>query len=83
MRNKIAIGVVFLFGCATGGVASQLVVPPAKAGAAVTTWDYYCIDFDSGEENQIETGLKEAGGQGWELATVNSNNGIHCLKRAL
>jgi hypothetical protein len=41
----------------------------------------FCIDFDADDEGQIETTLKESGEQGWELATVNSNNGIHCLKR--
>ena len=31
MKHRTSIAIVFLLGCATGGVAAQLVVPPVRA----------------------------------------------------
>jgi hypothetical protein len=86
LRTRIAIGAVFVFGCVTGGVASQMVVPPAKAGAAVTTWDYYCTQLDTSQPNKQQAILRQAGAQGWELVTVESSDktwGNACFKRRL
>ena len=38
MKRQVAIGLVFLAGCVVGGVSSQVVAPPARAGAPVMRW---------------------------------------------
>lgn len=76
-RHKVLVGLVFLVGCATGGVASQVVAPPAAA-ATVQRWDYFCADDEwAGRERR----LKAAGQQGWEL--VAFERGTVCFKRPL
>jgi len=76
------LGLVFILGCATGGVAAQFVIPPARAEGLAARWEYFCGhgDVSSAQFNQ-------AGGQGWELAamTVLTHNAgdeiVFCFKR--
>jgi hypothetical protein len=67
MKHRGFIAVIFLIGCATGGVASQLVVPPARAGTASTHWEYVCGRVASGS---LSANLNKAGADGWELVSV-------------
>jgi hypothetical protein len=39
MKHNGIIAIVFVVGCATGGVAAQLVVPPVRAGTSSTRWE--------------------------------------------
>lgn len=41
MKQRGIIAIVFVVGCATGGVAAQLVVPPVRAGTSPTQWEYH------------------------------------------
>jgi hypothetical protein len=63
----VGIGIVFLIGCAAGGVARKLVVPPANAqqAATLTKWEYMCQE--AGNLEQSVHAAKEAGLQGWEV----------------
>jgi len=67
MKRHGFIAIVFLIGCATGGVASQLVVPPARAGTNPTRWEYLC---SMQEEGNMTAELNHEGAQGWELVSV-------------
>src|SRR5690348_6309430 len=44
MKHNGIIAIVFIVGCATGGVAAQLVVPPVRAGTSPTRWEYQCAE---------------------------------------
>jgi hypothetical protein len=77
-RHKVLVGLIFLVGCATGGVASQVVAPPAAAAATVQRWDYFC---DGDEWAGREQRLKAAGQQGWELVAFAKDTA--CYKRPL
>jgi hypothetical protein len=57
---------VFIVGCATGGVAAQLVVPPARAGSTPTRWEYQCA-FEDADAARVTTTLNKLGAEGWEL----------------
>jgi len=83
---------MFIIGCATGGIASQLVVPPAQAGTNPTRWDYYCAK-GQGDVGDV---LKKAGAEGWELVSTVASHYDHqfdddlqadtyryCFKRAI
>ena len=78
--------VVFILGCAVGGAAGRLVVPPASAQqlATLTRWEYFCFDrqLDAGE---VSKEADSAGGQGWEMVTVGpgaaSTGPVWCFKR--
>ena len=96
MKHRALIAIIFLIGCATGGVASQLVAPvvsPARAGTSPTGWEYSCLTTESGAD-AVTVALNARGGQGWELVSVtpNDQNAIGekwrnaflvCSKRAL
>ena len=73
-----SLGLVFILGCATGGVASQLVVPPARAETPPTRWEYLC-----GKGDVTTSKFNEAGAQGWELVAVARIPGdsTFCFKR--
>jgi hypothetical protein len=83
--RRLSIALVFLAGCAVGGASSQLVahVPPARAGAPVTRWEYHCVGAG--------LDFKPLGEQGWELATavakfdsmVTTSETRYCFKRPL
>jgi len=90
------VTIVFIIGCATGGVASQLVVPPVRAGTAPTRWEYLCNEATFATMRQLRAALNEAGDVGWEAVSVmpmhqdHSFNGdlevdaiSFCAKRAL
>jgi len=38
VTRAMALGIVFVIGCAVGGISSQLVVPPVRAGTNPTRW---------------------------------------------
>jgi len=92
MQHRGFIAIVFVIGCATGSVASQLVVPKARAGTTPTRWEYYCGRVEAGG---LTTALKTAGAEGWELvnvvparqgtafATIEVADFTFCAKRAL
>lgn len=69
MKHRALLALVFIFGCATGGVAAQLVVPPARAGSSPMRWEYECINVDTGG-GHLTSELNQLGAQGWELASV-------------
>ena len=82
-KRNLGVAVVFLFGCATGGVSSQLVVPKASAqqAATLTKWQYHC-DFDS-SAGEWEAAANRAGSEGWELVSLQLSAGtaLGCFKR--
>jgi hypothetical protein len=91
MKQHVWLAVIFIIGCATGGVASQLVVPPVRAGTNPTRWEYLCAETTS----DLTTQLSKFGPQGWELVSMfpvhqtsmfGSTDADHfafCLKRPL
>jgi hypothetical protein len=86
MKHNGIIAIVFVIGCATGGVAAQLVVPPVRAGTSPTRWEYHCTRFPA-EAEEVTSTLNKLGAQGWELAGMTSSPEMHvhtlCAKRAL
>jgi hypothetical protein len=73
-KRNLGVAVVFLMGCATGGVSNQLVVPKASAqqAATLTTWEYSCaIVPDGSTTTQF---ANQYGAQGWELTLVRTAN---------
>ena len=68
MKQSRVIGIVFILGCATGGVASQIVIPPVRADTAPTRWEYYCLRVEGG--GGVTSTLNKMGAEGWELAGV-------------
>ncbi len=66
MKRPFALSIMFIIGCATGGVASQLVVPPVRAGTNPTRWEYFCAGT---KPDTMAQDLNKLGSQGWELAT--------------
>ena len=69
MTQRRWIAVIFLVGCATGSVASQLVIPPIRAGTQPQRWEYLCAQ-SSPETNKLSAALNNAGGAGWELVST-------------
>ena len=80
---------VFLFGCATGGAASQYVAsanaqhaPPPDGGMKC---EYHCFKDDG--SRSIEKRGNDAGSKGWELAAsalaggADMSSPIWCFKR--
>lgn len=67
MKQRGWIALVFVLGCATGGVASKFVVPPARAGTNPTRWEYVCTNVGA---DALTQRVNELGQQGWELATT-------------
>jgi hypothetical protein len=85
MKHNAIIAIVFVVGCATGGVAAQLVVPPVRAGTSPTRWEYKCVKVDDPDEESVST-LNKLGAEGWEITTMtHSGHGVYmfCTKRAL
>ena len=89
MKHNGIIAIVFIFGCATGGIAAKLVVPPVRAGTAPTRWEYRCA-MANGEDNGVVPILSKLGAEGWELvSTAPHEEGryvtkyMFCAKRAL
>ena len=92
MKHNGIIAIVFIVGCATGGVAAQLGVPPVRAGTSPTRWEYQCVGADIHVEDVTDT-LNKLGAQGWELIGMGSRGilfggngsvtGYMCANRAL
>jgi hypothetical protein len=77
------LGVVFLLGCVVGGMSSQFVAPPVRAGTNPTRWEYYCIE----DVEKLTERSDKLGAEGWEMATAAAIDGGHpyfvwCFKRA-
>jgi hypothetical protein len=66
MKQRGFIAIIFVIGCATGGVASQVVIPPVRAGTNPTRWEHICLTIT----NNLSTRMTEMGAQGWELVAV-------------
>jgi hypothetical protein len=66
MRKHMFVAAVFVIGCMAGGAASQLAVPPVRAGTAPTKWEYFCGQADS----DVTAKMNTPGQQGWELVSV-------------
>jgi hypothetical protein len=93
MKHNGIIAIVFVVGCATGGVAAQLVVPPVRAGTSPTRWEYHC-ERVSTEGGRVTPILNQLGAEGWELVSMVSQESttaghggtegyVLCTKRAL
>jgi hypothetical protein len=91
MKHRGFIALIFVIGCATGSVASHLVVPPARAGTTATRWEHLCDEVD---DTVLTEKLNAAGAEGWELVSVGQHHLIgtvgtkhdgfvFCAKRAL
>jgi hypothetical protein len=87
MKHNGILAIVFVVGCATGGVAAQLVVPPVRAGTAPTRWEYHCAGAETTDDGGVTSTLNKLGAQGWELASMAPANApnryLVCTKRAL
>ena len=84
LTRSVLIGLVFLAGCAVGGASSQLVVPKANA-QNVQRWHYFCFETVADPE-EVNTKVKKAGAEGWELATSISfpdASMLWCFKRPM
>jgi hypothetical protein len=91
MKYKSILGLVFILGCATGGIAAQLVVPPVRAGTSPTRWEYQCASVYK-DTGGMTAALNKLGAEGWELASmapldIPGGNRVGeytmCAKRAL
>jgi len=85
VTRTFVLGAVFLIGCAVGGMSSQFVVPPVRAGTNPTRWEYTCIEnLDKFLERSDKLGA-----QGWEMVTATVVPGrtdfyyMWCFKRPL
>jgi hypothetical protein len=88
MKHHGIIAIVFIVGCATGGVAAQLVVPPVRAGTSPTRWEYKCAEVeDVDDRGGLTTPLDEFGDKGWELVSLLKKQWLNmylaCAKRPL
>jgi hypothetical protein len=82
-KTSIALA-AFLAGCAASAVASQFVIPSARAGTNSTRWEYFCFLAQPDNGLRIKSDLdafNRAGAEGWELATAGGN--AYCFKRQL
>jgi hypothetical protein len=61
--RAVILGAVFLIGCAVGGAASQLVVPPVRAGTNPTRWEYFVLQ----DPEKILSQSNQLGAKGWEM----------------
>jgi len=67
MKQHGFVAVVFIIGCAAGGVASHLTtIPPARAGTNPTRWEYLCQE----NNKALTSALNQAGREGWELVSM-------------
>jgi hypothetical protein len=91
MKHQGIIAIVFVVGCATGGVAAQLVVPPVRAGTSPTRWEYQCARIGSPAAD-VTAAMNKLGAEGWELVSFAPefiHQAFHvetytlCAKRAL
>ena len=84
----LTITVAFLVGCITATVATQLVVPPIKAGTNPKKWEYTCFKEPFTDAKATSQANKH-GSEGWELVSVTPVSGSisalmgWCYKRPL
>jgi hypothetical protein len=64
MKPQLSIAIIFVIGCASGAVVSQLAVPPVRAGTNPTRWEYFC---SSAAPGSIQSDLNKMRIEGWEL----------------
>ena len=87
MKHNGIIAIVFIVGCATGGVVAQLVVPPVRAGTSPTRWEYQCAEAGFIPDGTLAANLNKLGAEGWELVSMEllGLNRMHvvCAKRPL
>ena len=89
MKHNGIIALVFVVGCATGGVAAQLVVPPVRAGTSPTRWEYKCAHAEFDADGGVTAKLNKLGAEGWELVSMAPHGAAYvtaytlCTKRAL
>jgi len=78
----MALTITFLVGCITAHVASDLVVPPARAGTSPQKWEFMCVrDTDL---SRIQNIANKAGSEGWDMASAAGGVVmIWCFKRPL
>lgn len=69
MKHRWSLALLFVIGCATGGVAAQFVVPPVRAGTSPTRWEYQCVTAESKDDGTTSAANK-LGAQGWELVST-------------
>jgi hypothetical protein len=97
MKQRGFIALVFIIGCATGGVSSQLassqlIVPPARAGTNPTRWEYLCAS----NSMLLSSDMTRSGSEGWELVSAvpvheehespagsRADGFVYCFKRPL
>jgi hypothetical protein len=91
MKHHVSVAIVFLIGCAAGGVASQLVVPPIRAGTTPQRSEYLCTQA-SATTSSLTSHLNQFGAQGWELVSTTgvsldaahrTDAFVFCFRRAL
>ena len=73
MNRPFLLAGIFIIGCATGGVASQLVVPQARAGTTPTRWEYHCVQG----EGMVAPTLTRIGAEGWEMTSAFASHYSH------
>ena len=69
MKQRSTLALLFILGCATGGVAAQLVVPPVRAGTSPTRWEYACVSAGT-NGGRVTATANKLGAEGWELVSV-------------
>ena len=84
------LGLAFTAGCVLAQVAPALVVPPVRAGASPTRWEYQCIHVNAGRDQaQVQLQSNQLGAQGWEMVGGAGVGNEYmqleswCFKRAL
>ncbi len=89
MQQSASIAIVFIVGCAAGGVAAQLVALTVRAGTTPARWEYLCLRVGT-NGGGMTSSLNKPGAEGWELASVALVHMDHvwrdsyvCSKRAL
>lgn len=64
MKHPGLLALVFVIGCATGGVAAQMVIPAARAGTNPQRFEHLCT------QGATDKQLAEAGAEGWEMVSA-------------
>jgi hypothetical protein len=88
MTKRIGVVLVFLLGCATGGVSSQIAVPRVSAQEPASgrpRWEHTCRTHGDMGPTALANQL---GADGWELVAIRSrsprtdaDDDIYCFKR--
>jgi hypothetical protein len=83
VSRSVFVGLVFVMGCAAGGVAHNYVETAHAADAAPgSRWAYHCFKDDDVES--IQKTANAVGREGWEMAGSSLTSGslpIWCFKR--